>query len=40
MQDYEEQLLTIIRESEKPEQVLQIAIDIITAFLKQSESYQ
>jgi hypothetical protein len=38
MQDYEEQLLTIIREHENPEQALQIAIDIIITFLKQSES--
>ena len=40
MSDYEEQLLTIIREHENPELMLHIAIDIITSFLTQPESYQ
>lgn len=40
MSYYEELLLTIIREHEDPEQFLQIAIDIISSFLKQPEPFQ
>ena len=40
MQTYQEKLLSIIRENDNPEQALQIAVDIITSFLKQPESYQ
>jgi hypothetical protein len=40
MDYHEEVLLKIIREHEDPEQMLQIAIDIISSFLKQPEPFQ
>jgi hypothetical protein len=40
MDYYEEELLKIIREHEDTEQMLQIAIDIISSFLKQLEPFQ
>lgn len=38
MKTNQEILLSIIRENDKPEQALQIAVDIITSFLEQYES--
>ena len=40
MKTNQEILLSIIRENDNPEQALQIAVDIITTFLKQCESSQ
>lgn len=40
MKTNQEILLSIIRENDKPEQALQIAVDIITSFLEQYESSQ
>lgn len=40
MTENEKELLTIIRESENPEQAMTIAVDIILAFLMQHESSQ
>lgn len=39
MSKNEIELLNIIRENDNPEQAMLIAVDIITTFLKQSESY-
>lgn len=40
MQTNQEKLLSIIRENDNPEQAIQIAVEVITSFLKQSVSYQ
>lgn len=38
--DYSQELLTIIRNNENPEQALKTAISIITSFLEQPLSFQ
>lgn len=40
MQTNQETLLSLIRENDNPEQALQIAVEIITSFLEQYESFQ
>lgn len=40
MTENEKELLTIIHESENPEQAMAIAVDIILSFLMQHESSQ
>lgn len=40
MSSFNNELITIVREYENPEEALKIAVDIITSFLGQSVSYQ
>lgn len=40
MSNNQNELLNIIRQSDNPEQALQVAIDVIISFLGQSVSYQ
>ena len=39
MSSLNNELLELIRENENPENALKIAVEIITSFLEQSESY-